>query len=295
MGFGDYVRGLREDQGLDLRSLGIKTAINPSTIQKIESGATASPSLDTLVKLSRVLMIDPQKTYSLLSDGKLQIIPEDKGFINKNLSDAFEKKFQKSSYDGCSLFSTWLTLIYEYKNYTHPEMDIDVYKVIEQQATFTPQLIYMIFLKSPVYSFSINYPKNLEIKNIFDSYMNGELLLWEDVVRYSEQKHKNIDSTLDPKLIISSNDALRKLGANRFVSKCNIMDIIDLDKVTADHGEIFLMSWQLAEIEVEWNQWKDHKAAKLLITIDRWLSHLNIDKVSWQKSIIDYLDTPKGN
>ena len=293
MVFGDYVRGLREDQGLDLRSLGIKTAINPSTIQKIESGATASPSLDTLVRISRVLRIDPQKTFSLLSGSELQITQEDKGFINKTLADAFEKKFQKSSYDGCSLFSTWLTRIYEYKNFSHSEMEIDDYKVIEQQATFTPQLIYMIFLKSPVFSFSINYPKNLEIKNIYDSYKNGELLLWEDVVRYCEQRHKNIDSTLDPKLIISSNDAMRKLATNRIVSKCNILDIIDLDKVTADHGEIFLMSWKLAEIEVEWNQWKDHKAAKLLVTIDRWLSHLNIDKDSWKKSITDYLALAK--
>ena len=111
---GEYFHELRENAGLDLRTLGRKTTVNPSTIQKIESGATTNPSFDTLLKISTVLSANPTKIYSVLTG--TEPLSSNKSssserFLDQTLAQDFDRQFASTPKRGCDILSRWLNSI----------------------------------------------------------------------------------------------------------------------------------------------------------------------------------------
>ncbi|MBO1264335.1 helix-turn-helix domain-containing protein [Proteiniclasticum sp. SCR006] len=67
MNIGDYIKKLREDRGLSLNMLAIKSGVSNATISHIENGRN-KPSLPTLQKLAKALNTDLAVLISMLKE-----------------------------------------------------------------------------------------------------------------------------------------------------------------------------------------------------------------------------------
>lgn len=284
---GEYIHELRESAGLDLRTLGRKTTVNPSTIQKIESGATTNPSLDTLLKMSFVLSINPRKLYSVLTGYEplssiFSITSEH--YLDQTLANDFKIKFASYPNSGCETLSRWLNTIESYKN-NEPS---SIPRIIEGEESFSPFLVRRLITTNDLFSFSINYPNIANPKMIFETFKNGGLIISEDMLTYAILKRDIKEQGMDDKQFLTATNFLNKSISSDLISQLNLRDVMEIDTTFSDQGEIFMMGWQLAEMELTSNYLREFQLKKLLVLMSRWIDFLDLDRKAWLADIRDY-------
>ena len=86
-----------------------------------------------------------------------------------------------------------------------------------------------------------------------------------------------------------ADNALKKFRNSIFPSQIYMKDILDLDIGFAQHGEVFMMCWQLAENFKKWENFDGRSLVKNLILIDRWVSANCFDeRESWLSEIKNF-------
>lgn len=85
---GERITKLRESKNLTTKELGLKCGVSDGTISNIETGKTASPSIQLVTEIINVLKLSPEQAHELVFGEELKTAQQNK--IN-NLQSEIER------------------------------------------------------------------------------------------------------------------------------------------------------------------------------------------------------------
>ncbi len=303
--FGQWIRQYREDKGIDLRSIARSAQLNASTISRIERGII-DPTLMTAVRISQALDADPADFYSFLS-GKPHdslIWPENEELEVLTIEDVvgFEMLVTKNPMVVERALADKLNQIQRALPETTHFPDTSPY-------TFNSDDVFRLLSGSPLYRINLQYPNFISAQSILDIFRRGGLIIRKDILAYISKKHidKNLQIKLgseEAKITTIQNSSL--VGESK--RKVKLSEIIRVDKILGDKGEILIMSWKALKFEREarlnpppsidlpepligWWNLQCMKYGYMLILMSRWIEYLNHPESEWLNEIRSQIDS----
>ncbi len=302
--FGQWVLQCREDKGIDLRSIARSAKLNASTISRIERGII-DPTLVTAVRISQALDADPTDFYSFLS-GKphdSMVWPEDEELDVLTIEDVvgFERLVIKNP----MVVERALT---EKLNQIQRALPEATHFPDTPPYTFNSDDVFRLLSGSPLYRINLQYPNFISAQSILDIYRRGGLIIRKDVEAYIRQMFidKDVQSKLgseEAKMTTIQNSSLVRESGR----KAKLSEIIRVDSVLADNGEILIMSFKALEFEreaklnpppsidlpeplISWWNLQCMEYGYMLILLSRWIESLNIPDSEWFDEIRSQMD-----
>ena len=305
--FGQWVLKCREDKRIGLRTIARSAKLNASTISRIERGII-DPTLMTAVRISQALDADPADFYSFLS-GKPNdspIWPEDEDLQVLTLKDvvSFERLVAQNPKVVKRALAERLNQIQRAIRETTHFQDTSQY-------AFSSDDLFQLLNGSPLYKIKLQYPKLISAHSILDIYSKGGLILRLDAIalirqQYVKQRDKGLQIKMGSEEVKISriiNSSLEKKKGR----KVKLSEIMRVDKVLGDNGEILIMSWKALEFEGEAQlihlpsaDLRDHllnwwnlqclKYGYMLIVISRWIEALDLSDSRWLDEIRSQMD-----
>ncbi len=305
--FGQWVRQYREDKGIDLRSIARSAKLNASTISRIERGII-DPTLMTAVRISWALDADPADFYSFLS-GKPHdslIWPENEKLevLTKEDVVGFEWLVTKNAMVVERALADKLNQIQKALSEATHFQDTSPY-------AFNSHDVFRLLSGSPLYIINLQYPNPnfISAQSILNIFRRGGLIIRKDVEAYIGQKFIDKDLQIElgseeAKITTIQNSSL--VGASK--RKVRLSEIVRVDKVLGDNGEILIMSWKALEVErdahlnpppsidlpeplISWWNLQCMKYGYLLILLSRWIESLNLPDSEWLNEIRSQIDS----
>jgi transcriptional regulator with XRE-family HTH domain len=294
MKLNEYLSNLRQSTKLDLRTLGGNIGISPSAIHKIESGATPNPTFATLFLLGKELKADPAEIFFILRGFEPAKAEESGKYITNEIAVNFEKQYQQFPDKGAEVVAKWVSKSYNEFKSDYYKKSPDFFARISDKLTFSKAQVDFLIANQNYFDFSLGYPLDSGESAILDVFYNGGIIIKEDVSGYCqlvEESFKENNKANPPYEVLWGNSkdqsnsmekvvkkfnngvvALKKFRNNSFPSQLYVKDILDLDAGFAMHGEVFMMSWQLADNFKKWDYFNGRLLVKNLILIDRWIT-----------------------
>jgi hypothetical protein len=160
-----------------------------------------------------------------------------------------------------------------------------------------------LLASSPFYKIILQYPTSIKASSILDFYFKGGLIIREDIVAYITQKFVE----KDPQIPLGSREAkITTIQNSSLVEKAGrkvkLSELIRVDRVLGDNGEILAMSWQALEFEreaklnyiiasgepnphIDWWNLQNMSYGYVLILLSRWLETLGLSDSKWLSEI----------
>jgi transcriptional regulator with XRE-family HTH domain len=305
--FGQWVLQYREDNGIGLRTIARSAKLNASTISRVERGMI-DPTLMTAVRISQALDADPADFYSYLSEKPYDspIWPEDEELEVLTIEDVlgFEMLATISPMSVEKILADKL-------NQIQNKLKQDSLFTITAPYTFKSNDVIRLVSGSPLYEMSLQYPTSIMANSILDIYNKGGLVLRLDALalirqQYAKQRDKGLQikkGSEEAKISTVVNSSLEKEKGR----KIKLSEVIRVDNVLADKGEILIMSWKALEFEREaklnpppstkyqdpllsWWNLQCMKYGYMLIVISRWIEALDLSDSGWLDEIRSQMD-----
>jgi transcriptional regulator with XRE-family HTH domain len=299
MDFGQWLRKLREDRGIDLRSLAGSAKLSPSTLSRVER-SIIDPTLMTAVRITQALQAKPEEFYSYLSGKSFEypISLDDADSQVVTLEDVigFERLVPKNPEFVERILADKL-------NQIQNELPEEIHFPNAPPYKFSSGDVLRLLNGSPLYEISLQYPNAVKVSSIFDIYRKGGLIIRKDVASYITQKY--IEK--QPKIRLGSEEAKITTIQNSSLieesgRKVKLSEIIRVDSVLADKGEILSMSFKALELErvaklnpppsitlpeplISWWNLQCLKYGYMLIILSRWIEALDLPDSEWLDEI----------
>jgi transcriptional regulator with XRE-family HTH domain len=304
-GFGDYLKGKREQHGLDQASLAIKSHMEPSTISRIENDST-DVSIATIVRLCEALLVTPKQIYTqflgceAINKGtKINLKDEPDYFsfaffynqkyhpieieeiINDSDIKGFLKLYDENQYSSIEILCNYLT---------------KTSKLINGKNSFkySPESFENFYADSKFESLEIEYP-DLPPSLVLFVHKNNGIIIPKDVGKFIKGFRTEGKLRLSDLAEITglSTSTLDRIELGRGIGKIKLVDILQLDKGLQANGELFSMLWKANSFfnnygepyvikleDDDENIYRRIKTLYLLITMSRWwitITNHNVD------------------
>lgn len=304
--FGLWIQELRKESNSDLRIVGQLSNIHFTTIGRIEKGQN-EPGLDTAIKITSALNGDPADFYKIAS-GKIPAIPKISNgnqHLYPSLQDVelIEHSLSYKPIPTCDYITHYLNIIW---NLNNSKKDNSIYskeisnrdslwiKEIREETEFSSVEVLKFLLNCDSFIFEphFKYPDKLSSKIGYEIYMDGGVLLSEDIGRYIEFILDNSDYqkvALDKETVkkyLKINQTISKLLESTQISNIKLNDIFLLDLGIATNNEVFMMIWNAASEEIRKNnRLQRTNAGKLLLYLSRFLALYNHPEPNWLEEL----------
>jgi len=288
MTFGEWIRRLRKEQKLDIRTFAEQSGVEASTISRVENERTQV----TLLIAIR------------LCDG-LRVT------VSDVLSEVYGVTARKSTHEEVPQMSLAPTMedVEEFLRYFHEQKDearkwlIDLLNKASLQYEHTEDAvnptqprffgledIHKLLFASPFYRFELQYPPSLTTNDILTFHREGAMLTLTDIAEFTRKLRREKQVTLakleqDAKI---SQNMLSRLESS-FIEQIKLADVFMLDEVLKQEGTLLKMYWSVYSFYQNLLRRspstadQEMKLASIFIIICRWLQIVSPRDDSWMK------------
>jgi transcriptional regulator with XRE-family HTH domain len=305
--FGQWVLKYREDKRIGLRTIARSAKLNASTISRIERGII-DPTLMTAVRIVRAIGARPEDFYSFLSgssrDDPIRPVDVDTQVVTLEDVMGFEMLATISPMSEERILADKL-------NQIQNKLKQDSNSPNTAPYTFNSNDVIPLISGSLLYEMNPQYPTSIKASSILDIYSKGGLILRLDAIalirqQYAKQRDKGLQIKMgseEAKISTIVNSSLEKEKGR----KIKLSELIRVDNVLADEGEILIISWKAVEFEQEaklnpppsinlqdpllsWWNLQCMKYGYMLIVISRWIEALDLSDSRWLDEIRSQTD-----
>ena len=291
---------LREKRGsISLRDIARKSSISAGNISRIESGSVTDPTLSTVVRLVQALEADPVDLYQFLTGRSLLKIEPKNLYPLKypTTYDASEfEYYAQSRSDSVSKFITpFLQLILDaqvpqemqeqlgaqtWKGWSNPKLHLGI------------EGFNWLLIDANLFTWHFEYPPYVTKETLLELYsQNDALILVDDLKQYIAirefEKARETTVTYNRKKVrgIAFEDHWIKFSKYSLFANCNFSNLLELDQEVSQQGEIFMFGWRVADAETHLFEHNEHRYAKMLLMMSRWMAFLGFPKKDWLTEI----------
>ncbi|GAP21229.1 helix-turn-helix domain-containing protein [Leptolinea tardivitalis] len=303
--FGLWIQGLRKEIDADLRIVGQLSNLHFTTVSRIEKGLN-EPSLDTAIKMATALNGNPAEFYKIAS-GKNPATPKNSNenqHLYPSLQDVelIEHSFDENPIPISDYITHYLNIIWKLHNkqkdnsfYSIEKSKMDsIRKEIHKETEFSSEEVfkYLLTCDSIIFEPHFKYPNKLPPQLGYEIFIDGGVLLSEEIGRYIEYILEKSDMQKvalnrdTVKKYMRINQTISKLIETTQISSLKLNDIYLLDLEIATNNEIFMMTWNAASEEVrENNRLQKNNAGRLLLTLSRFLALYDHPEPNWLEDL----------
>jgi len=257
MEFKDWLREIRKLRGMTLVDLQAKTGLSHAQLSRLETGKSEL----TLFSAVRILHALNLSWSSLYSEGMIEgnikaLVPyTDLGAKSSNLQCVNFNDVDALADSGliqtgkASEIIVGLIRLFLHKFDIHLDKNEFEHLSISLYAYIGDINITSDGLPNALKRISFSYPMELDPKKLRGIYLDGGILIMQDLSFYIKQlrKSKKLSLRGQAKAIDITHPALKALET-RMNEKVKLMDIVNLDKNLDLNGELVLFSWRTAEL-----------------------------------------------
>ncbi len=298
--FGTWIQGQISKSGQDLRTLSRLSGLHYTTISRMQNGRVEA-TLDSAIRIAKSVNADFDSLYFHLY-GVQPIIPsitsyDQHLFPTKKDLEAVEIAFQKKPKTICNFFSKYLNrIINESINFDslqdEKNIEISWLKNSLSKQKITEEEVLKYFLQVGTYSSILrktsllSYPLKIEPKSIIETYLGSGVMLKDDIVilidEFDEKlRYEKYDVSLIKKhmKVIQLSEYIDQTSQ---ISRLKLSDLLLIDNVVSEKGEIFMIAWNAAaeELRQEASLYKTG-VSRLLLLLGRYLTLINNPEPNW--------------
>jgi transcriptional regulator with XRE-family HTH domain len=282
MEFGQWIRSVRKQQKLDIRTLAVRTGVEASTISRVENTRT-QVTLGTAIRICEGLGMTATDLLLAVRGKRLVPLeemntPTEDPIPTLHTIEMFLNSFRANPEAGYLLLSNLLNKV--------------VFLKEEDSYPFLPEGVRSLLFHSPIYQFEIQYPPDIEAEDILTIYKRGGVLTLVDIGTYVKKIRREKQVTLayleDTAKVSSS--VLSRLETG-LMEQVKLADILRLDDQLEQDGKLLAMYWRVHHLNMlllrqslasaDRTEFlslpKSELEGKLLsvfITLHRWLQHV---------------------
>jgi transcriptional regulator with XRE-family HTH domain len=308
MEFRDWLRQIRKEKNVDLRTLAESSKLNASTISRIERGII-DPALSTVVRITHALGARPEEFYNAVTGRSIeyQSKSEEADLSVLTLEDVI--KFEKLVSEAPKAVEE---IIAEKINQIQEALPEFFKSRILPSYYFRSDDIFLLLNGSILYSVWLHYPFAVEFSisasSIIDIFLKGGLIIRNDVSAYLSLKAGEkiglpIKGSEEAKI-----HAIRKSSLfDKNEREPRLSEIIRADNILAENREILVMNLLALENERiaklrflaektileppgHWWNLQCLKFGYMLIILSRWIEALDVPDSEWLNEIRSQMD-----
>lgn len=290
MDFGQWIRSIRKEQQLDIRALAIRTGVEASTISRVENTRT-QVTLSTAIRICEGLGVTAIGLIQAIQ-GKQLLLTEDTSLPPNDAIptlhdvESFIISYRTNPREGYLLLSNILNKVLSLR-----DIDIELSKR-DNTYPFTPEGVRSLLFHSTVYQFEIQYPSDIEPKDILAIYKQGGVLTLVDIGIYIKKVRRQKQVTLahleDTAKVSTSVLSRLETGS---MEQVKLADTLKLDEQLEQGGKLLAMYWRAHQLNTAILHLPDtprklveslslprpefeEKLLSAFITLHRWLLHV---------------------
>ncbi len=290
MTFGEWIRWLRKEQKLDIRTLAEQSGVEASTISRVENERT-QVTLLIAIRLCEGLGVS----------------------VSDVLTEVYGVRTLKSTQEEITRISTLPTMndVEQFLHYFRNHKDearnwltelLNKISLLDESAErtlrphmsrfFGPEDIQKLLFDSPVYRFEIQYPSTISASDILFMYEQDAMLTLTDIAEFISKLRREKQVTLaklEQGAKISQN-MLSRLESS-FIEQIKLADVVMLDEQLGQGGTLLKMYWSVYSFYLKLvrrsasSADQEMKLAAIFIIICRWLQFVNSKDDSWMKNV----------
>ncbi len=282
MTFGEWIRWLRKEQKLDIRTLAEQSGVEASTISRVENERT-QVTLLIAIRLCEGLGVS----------------------VSDVLTEVYGVRTLKSTQEEITRISTLPTMndVEQFLHYFRNHKDearnwltelLNKISLLDESAErtlrphmsrfFGPEDIQKLLFDSPVYRFEIQYPSTISASDILFILT----VIAEFISKLRREKQVTL-AKLEQGAKISQN-MLSRLESS-FIEQIKLADVVMLDEQLGQGGTLLKMYWSVYSFYLKLvrrsasSADQEMKLAAIFIIICRWLQFVNSKDDSWMKNV----------
>lgn len=244
MNFGDFVREKRRSVGVSLQVLAEATAVDISTVSRIENNRTKA-TLQTAARLCIGLQVRPEELAHQVLDVPEATAPQAQEPLSRYQDTApteqdivdFLVFFQHNPSSARTWLIQNLNLLLKRQSLENRQFfETDGIDVGYHIPALILEDIDKLTVTLPLYSFKLEYPASLSTQIIWEIYQQGGVLITSDADMYISQLRHSFIKQGGHHL----GDVLKRLEAAA-VERAKVDDVITLDKELNTRGQLLGM------------------------------------------------------
>jgi len=291
--FGRWIRSLRKERQLDIRSLAERTGVEVSTISRVENART-QVTLLTAIRLCEGLGKDVSDVFTVLRGKPMNKDVEERvtgadAVPNMGDVEQFLTYFQSNKEEGKIWFSDLLNRVVSMSRGDEGSARGNLSRV------FVPEDIHKLLFDSPFYRFEIQYPPTIAARDIFTIYQHGGMLTLIDIGEYVKKVRRDRQVTL-ARLEQEANitqSILSRLEST-VIEQIKLADVFMLDTQLGQEGTLLSMYWSVYSFYER--LYRRHAASaeqnlklvSIFILTCRWLQFMNPQDITWISNVRSY-------
>jgi transcriptional regulator with XRE-family HTH domain len=286
MDFGSWLKQMRLERNMDLRTFANLVGINMSSVSRIENTriqVTLSTAVHICERLEVTLFTLMQAMQGkALHDLEPPVIVEHEEILTTSDVQTFLEYISYDWHGGSTLLAELLNAIFASqtgpksipsgKN-THP---------------FGPEDVNKLLIDVPLYRFELQYPQAIQAHDIWETYCKGGWLTFIDMGVYIKKVRKDVTFVRLRQNVHVSESVITRLESGS-LERIKLIDVIMLDEQLDQGGKLLAMYWKTAQLSDELGQflsqskrrptdfpfsmWKEQQVrlSEILTIICRWL------------------------
>ncbi len=299
MHFGKWVQERRVERGLDVRTFAARTGVDVGTISRIENERTQA-TLKTAVQICEGIGV-PLTDLSMVLLGKffpfLEQQPPSEKKVMPTMRDAeafltYAHQDQQACYSWLAHLLNRIVALGGLSPGNKRKRGLRL---------FVPEDIQKLLLNLSLYRFELQYPEDLGVEQIWNTYRETGLLTYTDVgtaIKHIRREKQVTLARLEDSVKISAS-VLSNLESGS-IERIRLIDVFTLDQQLAQEGKIIAMYWSACRSHQQLiclqqsdgnagrgeaaslvEQEQDMKLIAIYTTICRWFEVVNEDSFSW--------------
>ncbi len=299
--FGDWIRKLRDKNVL--LDVGKSAKVTASTISRVENGG--NPTLETAIRISHALEGGSAAEFYrfMYSSDPLKITIEgSQEYPTYEDLELFEEKYRTSPKRIGELFTRYLMMILynsEKGRNANPNLKAILPKEPEAPPPNSPDFIFYLGLDSKLFHWEVVYPPYHRIESLLELYaQENAAIISKDALQFMVLSVQNyLDRISDKKTSIDDSQVetviniKKKIQHLTSVGGIKLGDILYLDRILSERGELFLIFWRAAETEVKYDHFKSMKFGSTLVRISRWYGFVPVMEFNWLQGLREQLNS----
>jgi transcriptional regulator with XRE-family HTH domain len=243
MDFGEWIRSIRKAQKVDIRTLAGQTGVEASTISRVENTRT-QVTLSTAIRICEGLGVTghdlleavQEKHISYQKDNRLT--PDETIPTLENV-ETFFTALHSNPQEGYYILSSLLKKVINLRGSGSETIQR------ESLHTFNPEGMPVLLFQSPIYQFEVQYPPDIQPKDIIAIYTQEGALTLVDIGMYIKKIRREKQITLAhlEKVAKVSSSVLSRLETG-LMEQVKLADILNLDEQLGQDGKLLLMYWR---------------------------------------------------
>lgn len=282
--FGLWIRSLRKEQQLDIRTLSERTGVEVSTISRVENART-QVTLLTAVRLCEGLGKEVADVLTVLhGNPTLKVIEEQ--VTGTDAVPTMSDVEQFLAYFHRSKEKTWFSDLLNKADALSKGNEGSARGTLSH--VFVPEDMHKLLLDSPFYRFEIQYPPTIAANDIFTIYQHGGMLTLIDIGEYVKKVRREKQVTL-AQLEQAANitQSIRSRLESTVIEQIKLADVFMLDEQLGQEGTLLSMYWSVYSFYARLfrrhaaSAEQNLKLASIFILTCRWLQFMNPQDITW--------------